>query len=187
MISTVLEMSRQFIDSFTRASLNLRPATDSVLEKKDTIIELSERQHSLLEGIVRRTKAAQGLVIRAKIILYLWLGYNVSETAHMLGIVRKTVRKWRERWNKEIDRLKEFEGDKQCTDKKLSTLIKNILSDAYRSGTPPKYTAEQVVQIIALACQDIEKYGLPLNYWTSKALSEEAIRRGIVKIYHLAQ
>ena len=102
MISNVLEVSRQFIDSFTRAALSLSPTTDSFLEKKDTIIDLSERHHSLLEGIVRRAKAAQSLVIRVKIILYLWLGYTVSEVARLLGIVRKTVRKWRERWNKGI-------------------------------------------------------------------------------------
>ena len=181
MISNVLEMGRQFIDSFTRAALSLNPVTDSFLEKKDTIIELSERHHSLLESIVRRTKAAQSLVIRVKIILYLWLGYTVSEVARLLGIVRKTVRKWRERWNKEIARVKEVEADKQCSDKKLSILLEGVLSDAYRSGAPSKFTAEQIVQIIALACENIEKYGLPLSHWTSKALSEEAIRRGIVE------
>jgi transposase len=181
MISNVLQVSSQFINSLTQGALSLPPVTDSVLEKKETIIELSERHHSLLEGIVRRTKAAQSLVIRVKIILYLWLGYTVSEVARLLGIVRKTVRKWRERWNKEIARVKEVETDKQCSDKKVSTLLENVLSDAYRSGAPSKFTAEQIVQIIALACENIEKYGLPLSHWTSKALSEEAIRRGIVE------
>ena len=181
MINNALEMSREFIDFFQNAALSLCPVTDSASKKKDTIMEFSERQYSILEGIARRTKAAQGLVIRVKIILYLWVGYNVSEVAIMLGIARKTVRKWRERWNKKITFLKEVEGDKQSSDKEVSTTIESVLSDADRSGAPPKFTAEQIVQIIALACQDIEKYGLPLNHWTSKALAEEAIRRGIVE------
>ena len=47
---------------------------DSPSEKNDTPREGSERLYTLLEGIIRRTKAAQALVIRAKMILYLWLG-----------------------------------------------------------------------------------------------------------------
>ena len=182
MVSNFLQMGSQFIDYFTKfSSTCLHTGADSLSEKNDIKIEGSEKLYSFLESIIRRSKAAQGLVVRAKIILYLWLGHSVSEVAHLLTIGRKTVRKWRDRWYKSIDRLREAEEDDQCTDKKLSTLIEDALSDAYRSGAPPKFTAEQIVKIIALACEDVEKYGLPFSHWTSKALAEEAKRRGIVE------
>ena len=182
MVSNFFQMSSQFTDYCAKLSSTcFLTGTDSLSEKNDIKIEGSEKLYSLLESIIRRTKAAQSLVVRAKIILYLWLGHNISEVAHLLTIGRKTVRKWRDRWYKSIDRLREAEEDDQCTDKKLSTLIEDALSDAYRSGAPPKFTAEQIVKIIALACEDVEKYGLPFSHWTSKALAEEAKRRGIVE------
>ena len=182
MVSNFFQMSSQFTDYCAKLSSTcFLTGTDSLSEKNDIKIEGSEKLYSLLESIIRRTKAAQSLVVRAKIILYLWLGHNISEVAHLLTIGRKTVRKWRDRWYKSIGPLREAEEDDQCTDKKLSTLIEDALSDAYRSGAPPKFTAEQIVKIIALACEDVEKYGLPFSHWTSKALAEEAKRRGIVE------
>ena len=118
MVSNFLQMSSQFIDYFTKLSSTcLHTVTDSLSEKNDTKVEGSEKLYSFLESIIRRTKAAQNLVIRAKIILSLWLGHSVSEVARLLTIGRKTVRKWRDRWSKAIDRLREAEEEEQCTDK----------------------------------------------------------------------
>ena len=127
MVSNFLQMSSQFIDSFSKLSRYLHEVPYFPSEKKETIIEGSERLYTLLEGIIRRTKAAQALVVRAKIILHLLLVRNVSEVARLLKIGRKTVRKWRDRWCKALARLKEAEEDKQCTDKKLSALLENVL------------------------------------------------------------
>ena len=58
MVSNFLQMSSQFIE----LSTCLHTVKDSPSEKNDTTIEGSERLYTLLEGIIRRTKAAQGLV-----------------------------------------------------------------------------------------------------------------------------
>jgi hypothetical protein len=56
-----------------------------------------------------------------------------------------------------------------------------ILSDEYRSGAPARFTAEQVAQLIALACESPEQCGLPVTNWTPTELAKEAARRGIVE------
>lgn len=43
------------------------------------------------------------------------------------------------------------------------------------------FTTEQVVQIVALACESPQTPGYPLSHWTPMELAAEAIKRGIVK------
>jgi transposase len=120
------------------------------------------------------------LWIRAKIILSLFHGHKKSCIAKQLGIRRKVVYKWLKVWLKEEGKLKiaEKQGVK---DKQLCLLIISVLSDAPRSGRPIKFTAEQMTQIVALACEEPEKSGIPINYWDSKTLAREAVRREIVQ------
>lgn len=54
------------------------------------------------------------------------------------------------------------------------------LSDSPRSGAPERITMEQWCQIIALACEPPQEYGLPITHWTHEELAAEAIKQGIV-------
>jgi len=40
------------------------------------------------------------------------------------------------------------------SDKALTTMIVGALADHPRAGTPATFTAEQIVQIVAVACED---------------------------------
>ena len=40
---------------------------------------------------------------------------------------------------------------------------------------------EQVVKIVAIACESPEKRQRPVSHWTPKELADEAIKRGIVE------
>lgn len=66
-------------------------------------------------------------------------------------------------------------------DKDLRAMIGDALSDSYRSGAPPKFTAEQVAQVIALACEDPSESGLPVSHWTPDEISKELIKRQVVE------
>lgn len=63
----------------------------------------------------------------------------------------------------------------------LERLLVDMLRDKYRSGTPPKFTAEQITRIIALACEKPEDSAYPISHWTPKEIATEAIRRGVVE------
>ena len=89
----------------------------------------------------------------------------------------KTVQLWRDRYSKQQEELKRIEAE---TPLKVRGLIVKILSDNQRPGSPSNFTDEQVAAIIALACEDPAKIGLPFSHWTPGLLQIEVIKRGIV-------
>lgn len=143
-------------------------------------IQLSSRTKTLLQQIVRGTTNPYRLVRRAKLILGAASGESNSSISRRLELDREQVRLWRERWREASDKLTAAE-EQQVTDKKLMVLIKGILSDRQRSGTTKSFTVEQVVQIVAIACESPEKSERPVSHWTTKELAQEAIKRGIVE------
>ena len=46
---------------------------------------------------------------------------------------------------------------------------------------PPKFTAEQVCEIMALACKNPKDYGYILSHWSQNALAKAVIKEGIVE------
>lgn len=96
-----------------------------------------------------------------------------------MGFQRETVRQWRERWLEASERLSETESS--VDDKPLMQLIESVLADELRSGTPARFSLEQIVEILAIACETPQASEYPLSHWTSQALRAEAIKRGIVE------
>ncbi|MGK7878637.1 MAG: helix-turn-helix domain-containing protein, partial [Crocosphaera sp.] len=140
---------------------------------------LSGRTEQLLQQIVRGTTNPYRLVRRAKLILGAASGESNSWISRRLELDREQVRLWRERWREASEQLSAAE-QQQVTDKKLMVLIFEILSDRQRPGTTKSFTVEQVVQIVAIACESPEKSDRPISHWTPKELADEARKRGIV-------
>lgn len=143
-------------------------------------IKLSGRTEQLLQQMVRGTTNPYRLVRRAKLILGAASGESNSSISRRLELDREQVRLWRERWREGSEQLSAAE-QQQVTDKKLMVLIFEILSDRQRPGTTKSFTVEQVVQIVAIACESPEKSDRPISHWTPGELAEEAIKRGIVE------
>src|SRR4029453_1853730 len=66
-------------------------------------------------------------------------------------------------------------------EKALTTMIEEALTDHPRSGTPAIFSAEQIVQIGAVACEDPADSGRPVSHWTPREVAEEVRKRGIVE------
>jgi putative transposase len=141
-------------------------------------IALTNAQRTELERITRKATSQQAHVTRAKIILLAADGDNNSAIATQLGCHRETVRKWRQRWTAAADRLATVATDGEAPE--LRAAILALLSDQPRSGSPGKFTAEQICQIIALACTAPEVYDRPVTHWTPAELAQEAQQQGIV-------
>ena len=153
---------------------------------KATIINLTEKQRNILEKLERRHSTAQGFLKRVQIILEASKDVNNTEISKTLNITRYKVRTWRNRWKKSESILNEIEVKENGnpsgqSEKKLHQKIKEILTDIKRSGAPPTFTAEQAVQIIAIACEKPEDSSRPVTNWTTRELADEAIKRGIVE------
>src|SRR5260370_22501103 len=118
--------------------------------RKAVRLELSEGQREILEGIVRQRHSGQGLVRRAEIILAAAAGQTNADIARRFKHHRDMVQVWRQRWEQASDGLVAVEAA-QDKDAPLDKAIEQVLSDAWRSGRPDTFSAEQVVQIVAIS------------------------------------
>lgn len=143
-------------------------------------IQLTARQRACLEQIARRQTSPQRLVRRAKILLALETGAPQCHVMRQMHLNRGTVQVWCRRWGAFAAQLEQMEAD-GSSDKALTTVIVAALTDHPRAGTPATFTAEQIVQIVAVACEDPADSGRPVSHWTPREVAEEVRKRGIVE------
>ena len=142
-------------------------------------IRLTEKQHAILEQIRRSTTVARRLIQRADLILLAFRrGLNMA-IADEIGLARKQVGLWRQRWQGSFDALVAIE----CRESQaaLRRAVEDVLNDAPRAGSPGKFTAEQVTHVLAIACEPPSQSGLPIDTWTGRELAAEVVRRKIVE------
>ena len=136
------------------------------MPRRAAAIDLSAEERCSLERLRRCASTPQALARRARMILMAGDGAGVVETAEQLGVWRKTVSQWRTRW------LASSESSAPAAER---------LSDAARSGSPARITAEQICAIVALACERPAESDRPMTHWSQQDLADEAMKRGIVE------
>src|SRR5919202_1906112 len=139
-------------------------------------ITISPPQRAILDRLLRQRSAPQGVVRRSQIVLAAAAGLPNELIARQFACSPQTVRRWRARWAAAAPDLAAVDADEPA----LRTLIAEVLADAPRPGAPPTFSAEQVVQIIALACTPPADSGRPVDAWTPRELADEAEKRQIV-------
>lgn len=142
------------------------------------VITLSESQEKILTSIARCSTNPYRLVRRAQLILQASAGKNNSQISRQLQLHRYQVRLWRRRWQEAAEELKQAEQERNP--KLLEQRICEVLSDEFRPGSPATFSIEQIVQIIAIACEAPRESGYPISHWTPKEIAKEAVKRGIV-------
>ena len=148
-------------------------------------IRLTEEQQNILQEIMRSRTVSKQLVQRAGIILLAFTGSVNVAIAHATGLARKQTGLWRRRWQQSFDALVAIEGRESHAT--LRRAIEDVLSDAPRSGSPGSFTAEQVTQVLTVACEPPEQSGRPINEWTGRELADELVHRGIVSSISTSQ
>ncbi len=148
-------------------------------------IQITEKQRDILQQVNRSTTAPKRLVQRVSVILMGFAGVLNVTIAQKLGLARKQVGLWRRRWQLSFDALAAIECHEGPA--ALRRAIEDVFSDAPRSGSPGTFTAEQVTQILAVACESPELSGRPIDRWTHRELADEVIARGIVASISISQ
>jgi putative transposase len=143
-------------------------------------VTLSARQRSALEHLRRCQTASARLVRRASVLLALALDPCLERVAIDQGLTRVSVRLWRDRWLHAADRLHAAEAE-GASDQDLLALIECALDDAPRPGGPATFTPQQIVAIVAVACEPPEKSDRPISHWTHAELADEVKKRRIVR------
>lgn len=120
------------------------------MQTKTHTVQLSKKECTKLNTIIRRGTHNARTVTRARILLLSHEGGGKNTIANTLAINRSTVRDVRNRY---------YEGG-----------ISRALYDAPRSGKPPKVDAGTEAHLVALACSDP-----PDGYerWTLALLQEQ--------------
>ncbi len=148
---------------------------------KTAKVTITERQHDLLQTI-RNAPASSLLARQATIVLSAFRKRSNEEIATKVGLSRRQVSIWRRRWADAWDRLIRIE----CTQSHaaLRRAVEQVLCDEPRAGSPGKFTPEQIVEILAVACEPPKKSGRPITHWTCRprALADEVVRRGIIAL-----
>src|SRR6201981_2514148 len=118
----------------------------------DTRLEplvLSETERRTLENWAKRRKTAQGLALRARIVLACAEGRSNVAVAARLGISRTTVTKWRSRFL-----AKRLDG----------------LSDEPRPGVPRTITDAQVEEVVVRTLEEVPEGA---THWSKRELARQ--------------
>ena len=136
---------------------------------KPPAIVLSDAERQELEQLARRHSTPQQIALRARIVLAAADGANNCQIARQLDVSLDMARRWRSRWlalqPASLDDLP----------------LAERLTDAPRPGKPVQISAEQVCQIVALACEPPKDSQRPISQWTGREIAAEIKQRGIVR------
>jgi transposase len=146
---------------------------------------VTEKQFTILQQIANAPSSAQCLIQRANIILSAFAKTLNVDIARQVALNRQQVGLWRRRWVDSFDALVSIECRENHATLKRS--IEQTLSDAPRSGAPGTFSAEQVTQILAVACESPELSGRPIDFWTHREITDEVIKREIVLSISVSQ
>ena len=139
-----------------------------------TPLKLTIELQEILQTITRCREIPHSLVQRTQIVLMAHLENNNKTISHELGLCEETVGFWRKRWVDNSSELEKFEGKPKL----LREAVSQVLADKARPGSPGKFTAEQICQLLAVACETPPEY---LSHWTQSELVRTVVNRGIVE------
>jgi len=136
---------------------------------KPPAVDLTDAERQELEKLVKRHSTEQQIALRARIVLAAAAGKGNAQIGRELQITVDTARLWRQRWlDLQALPASELSGEER-------------LQDLPRPGAPARITADQICQIVALACEKPEASERPISQWTSREIADEIIKRDIVE------
>lgn len=134
--------------------------------------------YHILSKLANATTVSRRLGQRARVIALAFEGQDNLAISQASSLERHAVGRWRKRWQDSYDALLAIELNQSQA--ALERAIADVLSDAPRSGAPAKFSAEQVVQLVSIACESPRSSGHPFAAWTGRELAQEMRRRSIV-------
>ena len=108
---------------------------------------LTEKVYGILSGLSIRGTLPGHLLQRAKIILLTFDRLSNTEIARQLGLERHCVG----RWSQSVEALLAIEMHEPHA--ALGRAVQDVLPDAHRSGSPGKFSAQQIAQVVSIACE----------------------------------
>jgi putative transposase len=145
-------------------------------------IEIFERAEFVMDNELRKRQLPGHFKLRMQIVKMSKSHALNKDIASSLNCGVSTVRRWRKRWHEHYAGLVEYEkghDGQPVTEKELLDKIKDIISDDQRAGAPCRISESEINRLVALACEEPEKFGAPFTHWTHERLSVQAAKMGI--------
>ena len=147
-------------------------------------LTVNTRIRSIVEKECKKGKNSVTFKKRLSVIRDGIQGKSKYSTSKELGVSDHMINLWRTRWSESILKieraLEEGYSSRPIKDHEILDMIKEILSDRPRSGTPKRITMAMEELIVALACDKPENHGIKMTRWTYEMLAHVAIAEGIV-------
>jgi transposase len=178
-------MTRNALPLFDVGFCGLTQTKEERCAAKQLRYFLTEKMHGILQSLSHRRMLSETILERVRILLLAFQKLENSAIALRIGLERHCVGRWRRRWQESVERLLEIERKEPKAE--LERAIIDVLRDAPRSGSPGKFSAEQVAQVVATACKPPRSCGRPVETWTSRELVDEVQLRGIVSSISISQ
>lgn len=132
-------------------------------------VKLTDAERKALEKLDKAHSTGQQIALRARMVLVAGDGLNNAQVARKLHASIDTVRQWRSRWL----------ALRALPLTELS--VEERLQDLPRPGAPSRISADQICQIVALACEKPEQSERPITHWTAREIADEIVKRGLVE------
>ena len=129
-------------------ALSPRSACDMADTRLEPLV-LSDAERRILQGWATRRKTAQGLALRARIVLACADGHSNIAVAARLRVSRTTVRKWRSRFL-----ARRLDG----------------LADEPRPGVPRTITDAQVEEVVVRTLEEVPEGA---THWSKRELARK--------------
>ena len=147
-------------------------------------LAVTARQRALLSSYHNKHKISERDKLRIGIILGASEGRANKTLARHLGVSPGVVLTWRSRWADAYEDLLSYEqglAGEGVSDSALLSKMLALLQDAPRSGRPARISDSQKDQLVALACEKPQDYGVAMSAWNRQMLAQVAMDRGIVE------
>lgn len=141
-------------------------------------ITLTPPMQAALEHLCRCPTSPHALLRRARIVLAAATGARTETIARDLGCTATMARTWRARWAEAAERLVALPTTTGA--REWHGAVSAALADAPRAGAPPTFRAEQVVRIVAIACEPLPTPDCQDSHWTATAVARVAVERQLV-------
>ena len=141
-------------------------------------MELTTDMQDILRQLSVSRSLGNSIVARAKIVLLGFERLDNQAIGAEVELSSKTVGLWRRRWRDSFPALLRMQFSETAA--AFGRAIRDCLSDAPRCGSPGKFSAQQIVSLIGLACEPPENSDRPVTTWTGHELADEAQKRQLV-------
>jgi len=134
--------------------------------------------YNTLHELCNRKTASACIIQRGKIILLAYQGLQNVQISPIVNLGRHAVGRWRRRWQQSFDALLSIQLNEPRA--VLVRAITDVLRDAHRTGAPCKFSPEQFVELVSIACEEPRASGRPVENWTGAELADEMQKRKVV-------